>query len=71
MDGRLKTILSSILQTLLLLLVGGIGLFILLLVGSFGAFPLYVTQALMILGPAGLRALPASSPQSSAKSLKQ
>ena len=57
MDGRLKTILSSILQTLLLLLVGGIGLFILLLVGSFGAFPLYVTQALTVLGPAGLLAL--------------
>ena len=34
-----KKLLSSVFQSILLLLIGGIALFILLLLGSFGAFP--------------------------------
>ena len=52
-----KKILSSIAQSLLLLLIGGIALFILILLGSFGAFPLYITRVIPVLGISGVLTL--------------
>ena len=52
-----KKLLSSVFQSILLLLIGGIALFILLLLGSFGAFPLYITRVIPVLGIPGVLAL--------------
>ena len=57
MNEKRKSILSSIAQSLLLLFIGGIALFILILLGSFGAFPLYVTRVIPVLGIPGILAL--------------
>ena len=57
MNEKRKRILSSIAQSILLLFIGGIALFILFLVGSFGAFPLYITRVIPVLGIPGVLAL--------------
>ena len=53
----MKKILNSIVQSALLLLIGGAVLLILLIAGSFGAFPIYVTHVIPVLGISGILAL--------------
>lgn len=57
MREKHKDILSSVAQSVLMLLIGGGAVFILTLAGSFGQFPLYVTQMIPIAGGAGVLAL--------------
>lgn len=57
MNEKRKSILSSIAQSVLLLLIGGVALFILFLMGSLGAFPLYITRVSLVLGIPGILAL--------------
>ena len=57
MKEKCRKLLSSILQSALILFIGAIALFILLLAGSFGAFPIYITKALLVAGASGVLAL--------------
>lgn len=50
MKGNGRKHLSSMVQSAVILFIGGVALFILLLAGSFGAFPIYITEALLIAG---------------------
>ena len=57
MKGNGRKHLSSIVQSAVILFIGGVALFILLLAGSFGAFPIYITEALLIAGAFSVLAL--------------
>ena len=57
MGEKAKKLLSSILQSVLILVVLGGVIFILLLMGSLGAFPLYITRVIPVVGLSGVLAL--------------
>ena len=56
MGEKVKKLLSSILQSVLILVVLGGVVFILFLMGNFGAFPIYITRVIPVIGFFGVLA---------------
>lgn len=57
MSEKTKTILSSLVQSFLMLIIGGGTVVFLFLLGNFGIFPIYVTKVIPVVGSSGVLAL--------------